>query len=241
MKQEKSVKKENFFRTQYRKSWSFIKESRNYIFASIAIFVFFTLVGFFVPLPEDVSRSILDMLKQILGRVQGLSWAGTIGFIFLNNVQSSFFGMVLGALFGVFPVIAAVINGYLLGFVASVAVGSGGLVSLWKIFPHGIFELPAVFISLGIGIKLGLWLIVEPFKFYWKKNKIISFLFILVYFPTILLTLIYNKKLRENMNFYISRNFPFNFQSSLRVFVFVVIPLLIIAAIIEGSLIFLLK
>ena len=92
----------------------------------------------------------------------------------------------------------AILNGYLVGFVASMAVGSGGVIVLWRILPHGIFELPAVFISLGLGLKFG--------------------------------TFIFQKKILESF-----RRFLWN---SLRVFLLIVLPLLIIAAIIEGCLIF---
>ncbi|VVB79950.1 Stage II sporulation protein M [uncultured archaeon] len=199
-KAKKSVRK-NFIAEQYRKSWNFIKESKKYIWASVFIFFLFVLIGFFIPIPDTLKNSLFDMLKNILGQVKDLSWFGMIKFIFLNNLQSSFLGMILGVFFGVFPVVIAVINGYVLGFVASIAVGSGGIGSLWRIFPHGIFELPAVFISLGLGIKLSTFIL--------KKKKFDS--------------------LKEF------------FWEGLRVFLFVIIPLLIIAAIIEGSLIFLLK
>lgn len=199
-KQKKSVNK-SFLKEQYKKSWNFIKESKQYILASVFIFLFFSLLGFFIPIPEPLKKTITEMLKNILGQVQDLSWFGMIRFIFLNNFQSSFLGMCLGVFLGFFPVIIAMINGYILGFVASLAVSSGGISSLWRIFPHGIFELPAVFISLGLGIKLS--------TFIFKKNKF------------------------ESLSGLIWESF--------RVFLFVVLPLLIIAATIEGSLIFLLK
>lgn len=199
-KTKKSVDK-NFLKEQYLKSWKFITESKKYIWASVFIFLFFSLVGFFIPVPEPLKSTLLEMLKNLLGQVQDLSWFGMIKFIFLNNLQSSFLGMCLGMFLGFFPVLVAIINGYVLGFVASIVVGSGGISSLWRIFPHGIFELPAVFISLGVGIKLS--------TFIFKKKKFDS--------------------LKEF------------FWEGFRVFLFVVVPLLIIAALIEGSLIFLLK
>ncbi|MEI6731787.1 MAG: stage II sporulation protein M, partial [archaeon] len=73
--------------------------------------------------------------------------------------------------------------------------------SFWKIVPHGIFELPAIFVSLGLGIKLG------AFVFGPERKK----------------------------------EFVRRALASLKVFVYVVLPLLIIAAIIEGMLIFLYK
>ena len=105
--------------------------------------------------------------------------------------------VIFGFFFGLIPIIATLANGYVVGFVTSIVVSSEGVLSLWRLFPHGIFELPAVFISLGMGVKFG--------------------------------TFIFQKKKAEAF-----REF---FWNSLRVFVFIVIPLLIIGAIIEGSLI----
>jgi len=41
------------------------------------------------------------------------------------------------------------------------SVGIEGYGILWRLVPHGIFELPAVFISLGLGIKLGTFIFRE--------------------------------------------------------------------------------
>jgi len=68
---------------------------------------------------------------------------------------------------------------------------------MWRLVPHGIFELPAIFISLGIGLKFG--------TFIFQKNKSESF-----------------------------RRYLWN---SLQLFVLIIMPLLIAAAIIEGALI----
>ena len=97
--------------------------------------------------------------------------------------------------------ITSIVNGYILGFVMLKSVQANGALVLWKLLPHGIFELPALFISLGLGVKLG--------AFIFKKNKI------------------------KTLKIYL-------FESA-RVFVFVILPLLFIAAIIEGSLIFLFR
>ena len=72
-----------------------------------------------------------------------------------------------------------------------------GYFSLWKILPHGIFELPSIIISFALGIKLGM--------FVFAKNP--------------------------------SKEFKKRFVLGLKTFVFVILPLLVIAAIIEGLLI----
>ncbi len=184
---------------EYKKSWSYIKESQNFIYVIIAVFLFFALIGFFIPAPEFLAEQILAFIEELLEKTSGMSQEELVRFIFLNNVKSSFLGMILGVVLGIFSVITMIANGYLLGFVASIIVRSEGILVLWRLLPHGIFELPAIFISLGIGLRLG--------TFIFKKNIVKSFKDYLI--------------------------------NSLRVFLFIIIPLLVIAALIEGSLIFL--
>ncbi len=184
---------------EYKKSWNFLKESKNFIYSIIGVFFVFSLIGFFITPPTEVSEQILKFIEELLQKTQGMGNLELISFIFLNNVQSSFFGMIFGIFLGIFPLIAAIANGYLLGFVSSLVVNSEGVFVLWRLFPHGIFELPAIFISLGLGLKIG--------------------------------TFIFQKKKIESLKKY--------FLNSLKVFLFIVLPLLIIAAIIEGTLIFL--
>lgn len=188
----------NFVKEEYEKSWNYVKESKNFIYSVILIFFSFFLIGFFVPAPDSIADPISVFIKGLLEQIKGMSQGELIEFIFLNNLQSSFIGMIFGAVLGIFSIFVTVSNGYLLGFVASISVGSEGLSILWRIFPHGIFELPAVFISLGLGFKLGMFIFQEK-KFYSFKKY---------------------------------------FWNSLRVFLFIVVPLLVIAGIIEGSLIF---
>jgi len=238
MKKKKNLDKQFDLKDEYKKTLDYLKSSKGFIYGIVIIFFVFALIGYFIPVPESVTEQLLNFIMEILAKTEGMSQFELIGFIFLNNVQSSFYGLVFGVLVGIFPLIATILNGYFLGFVAFMSVQADGISILWRLLPHGIFEFPAVFISLGLGLKLGLWLIVEPIKFYWGKNKLISVSFILFYIPTLLLTLVYNKQFNKYMKnlFY---NFKNNIRNSLRIFLLIVIPLLIIAAIIEGSLMFL--
>ncbi len=190
-------KNNNFFAKKYSESWNYIKESRKFIYAIVAIFLASVILSILFPAPSLVKQQLLNFIEQLIKQTEGMDQFELIKFIFLNNVQSSLAGMVFGIFLGIFPVVIVAVNGYLLGFVALMSIQKGGFLVLWKLFPHGIFELPAVFISLGMGLKLG--------------------------------TFIFQKKKAESF-----RRF---FWNSLKVFLFVVIPLLIVAAIIEGSLI----
>lgn len=196
------MKKNKFnLEEEYKKSFSYIKNSRNFIYSIIVIFFAFALAGYFITPPAFLSEYILKFIRELVEETKGLSAFELIKFIFLNNLQSSFLGIIFGVLLGFFPLLFAVANGYILGFVASITVKEAGVLTLWRIFPHGIFELPAIFISLGLGLKFG--------TFVFQKDSTKSF-----------------------------RNY---FWNSIRVFLTVVIPLLIIAAIIEGLLIFFVK
>jgi len=195
----RKTKQESFFARNYSQSWDFIKESKNFIYATILIFFITFLFGFFISLPELITNQILEFIQELLEKTKDMSQFELTRFIFLNNLQSSFVVVVSGMVLGIYPVMATIANGFILGFVASVSVSIEGFFVLWRIFPHGIFELPAIFISFGLGLKIG--------------------------------TFIFQKKKFESFKRY--------FINSLKVFLFIIIPLLIIAAIIEGSLIFL--
>ena len=146
--------KQNFFRENFKKGLQYIKQSKNFIYVVSVIFVLFILVGYFVPAPDFVEKVILKFIEDLIKTTEGMSWAEITKFIFFNNLKSSFFGMALGFIFGIFSIITTIVNGYLLGFVSSQVVSTEGIGVLWKILPHGIFELPSILISTGLCLKL---------------------------------------------------------------------------------------
>jgi len=184
--------------SQYKESFNYLKDIKKFIFTIIIIFFIFSLIGFFIKTPLQIEEIIIKFIKELIDKTKDMSQPELTSFIFRNNLQSSFFGMIFGVVFGIFPIITIIANGYLLGYVASVAVNAEGILSLWRILPHGIFELPAIFISLGLGLKLG--------TFIFQKEKI--------------------KSLKKNL------------IKSVKTFILIIIPLLIVAAIIESALIF---
>jgi len=181
----------NFFTKNYKKCWKFTQESRWFIVFSLGLFSLTFLIGF--AFPVFFRAEIFAFIEELILKLEGKGVWELVIFIFLNNLQASFMAMMLGIFLGIFPIIVCVVNGYLLGFVAREAVVVEGILTMWRILPHGIFELPAVIFSIGIGIKIGL----SGFK----------------------------------------RKLKYNLKEGLRFFIFVVFPLLIIAAIIEGILV----
>tara|TARA_Y100000034_G_C6897817_1_gene414369 strand:+ start:34 stop:627 length:594 start_codon:yes stop_codon:yes gene_type:complete len=193
----KKKQKENICVRNYKKCWGFLQESSDYQIIALGVFCAFIIIGFAFPI--FFQEKIFEFMRELLLQVQGLSVSEMISFIFFNNLGASFFAVVLGVVLGVFPIGAAIVNGYLLGFVSRFAVNeSGSILILWRLLPHGIFEIPAIILSIGFGLKLGVEL--------WKKDP-------------------WNVLKR-------------NIVEAMRFFVFVIVPLLIIAAIVEGFLIF---
>jgi|ETNmetMinimDraft_2_1059921.scaffolds.fasta_scaffold72442_2 stage II sporulation protein M len=187
-------RKESFFKNMYKDSWNYLKESKQFILVGIIVFFTFGFIGFIFPTPEFLSGPLLKFIRDLIAQTEGLGALELMRFILFNNLSSAFFGLFAGILFGVYPLFSSIVNGYVIGFVSKLVSAEQGIASLWRLLPHGIFELPAIFISFGLGLKLG----------------------------TILLQKDSRKAFREFL------------KNSLKVFIFVILPLLILAAIIEG-------
>ena len=179
----------------YKKSWRFIKETNSYFLIASVIFAASILVGYL--LPVFFTDFIKEFIKNILAQTEGFNFFQLFVFILQNNLMSAFIGMIAGILLGIFPVLIASLNGYVLGFVMNKTASAGGEVVLLRLLPHGVFEIPALVLSLGLGIRLGMFIFA-------KKKK---------------------------------QDLVYALENCLRVFLFVVLPLLLIAAIIEAGLV----
>jgi stage II sporulation protein M len=142
-----------------------------------------------------------QLLKELVEKTEGMNFPQLLMFIFQNNLLASFVGIIFGIILGLYPLFSGFFNGYVLGFVAGKAVEIDGVEVMWRLFPHGVFELPALLISLALGLRLGVSL--------FKKN--------------------------------VRKELSYNLRESMRVFLYVIIPLLILAAVIEAGLMILLS
>jgi stage II sporulation protein M len=180
----------------YKRAFHYIKLSSNYIWFVFIFFIFSALLGFIF---ASNFGFLNEMLRQLISQTEGLNVFQLFDFIFMNNAKVSVVGLFSGVLFGIIPLFYIFINGIVLGYVFNLTWTLVGWQEFWRILPHGIFELPAVFISLALGIRIG------TFVFVRGKIEVLK------------------ERLRE----------------SLFVFLFVVVPLLLIAGIIESLLIIL--
>lgn len=258
----KTGKKENFLRKNYSLSWDYIKESKGYVFLVLLIFLTGALAGL-IWQPAFFIERVRDFIERIMLETSSLGLGGLIVYILNNNLQASFFGMIFGVFAGVVSFFIALFNGYFLGFVARVAVKAGGLVILWRLVPHGIFEFPALILSLAFGMRLGFSLVHNTLRFYKKEKANLILVYLIIPFvvlsvfligsylafgsviASIFLILLFLYILTVSMIFFVltllqeklKNVFLYNTENSLRVFLFVILPLLIVAAVIEGILI----
>ena len=186
-----------FVYRNFRLSLDYLKKTKNYFWFSLILFFCIGILGYLFPVFFE--EQILTMIAELIEKTEGLGVLELTKFIFINNLKSGFFAMIFGVFLGIVPLVVNILNGYVLGFVASKAISVEGVLVLWRLLPHGIFEIPAIMISIGLGLRLGLFLFISKNK-NWKEFK---------------------KWVGD----------------SFRVFVFIVVPLLVLASIIEGVLI----
>jgi stage II sporulation protein M len=200
----------------------------------LGVFMLTFLIGFVFPI--FFVDEIIGFINELIASLEGLSAVELIGVIFWNNLKASFFAIILGITFGILPLVILVTNGYLLGFVSRLAVNERGLLVMWQLLPHGIFELPAIILSIGIGFKIGLstiQFIVDFINKHKKKINVIILILLVVIFPVIFLIV----ALIIEWGGVLLKDLKYNFVEGLRFFVFVILPLLLVAAVIEGILI----
>ena len=146
-----------------RKELEYLKSSGKYILIVAGIFIISFMAGLLVSLQDlGLSENYLDMLKNSFGWIKDLNPIAIMLVIFLNNALKSLLSLVLGAGFGLIPVLFVGGNGLLLGLLVSLVLKQEGfLFVLAAILPHGIIELPMILISAGLGLRLGYFMYIS--------------------------------------------------------------------------------
>ncbi|HDN81460.1 MAG TPA: stage II sporulation protein M [Methanomicrobia archaeon] len=138
-----------------------LKRNKGFILVGVILFVIGGIAGYTVYLNNpDLANlegsSIFSGLGQKISFFQNLNILGKIIFIFLNNLLVALISVFLGAILGLFPIFIALMNGFVVGIVAGKVLESNGIgYLLVGLVPHGIFEIPAILIAIGLGLKFG--------------------------------------------------------------------------------------
>ncbi len=138
-----------------------LKRNKSFILIGVILFVIGGIAGYTVYLNNpDLANlegsSIFSGLEQKISFFQNLNILGKIIFIFLNNLLVALISVFLGAILGLFPIFIALMNGFVVGIVAGKVLESNGIgYLLVGLVPHGVFEIPAILIAIGLGLKFG--------------------------------------------------------------------------------------
>ena len=103
-----------------------------------------------------MTDSLEDSLQAFVKSFHGLPKLQLAAAIFVNNSVKTFAMILLGIFFGVVPALFLIVNGAALAVVLNLSAQSRGIwLSLLAIVPHGVLELPAVFLGSAIGLMMG--------------------------------------------------------------------------------------
>ena len=173
---------------------AYLTPLRPYLLVIITLFLLATAAGYvsayFNP---DIIDELMGQFEETYGWIAEESPIMIMLFIFANNTINSFIAMLLGTFFGIWPVIFILVNGYFIGVVVFSSVQEYGiLVVLFALLPHGIIELPMIFISASIGLRLGVLAFQKIFKIKEKEIRFKYELFSAIrFFVTVIVPLLF--------------------------------------------------
>ena len=119
---------------------------------------FVTGLAFTLAMPAAVGELLSEELAALeqLGEMLSPFSAMTVLFIFLKNVSTLLLSFLLSPILCLFPVLALLFNGVLVGFVSVIATQQE---SIWFVLagllPHGIFEIPALVMGEAAALSFG--------------------------------------------------------------------------------------
>ncbi len=137
-----------------------------WIFIAVFLFAVGLILGLATPsgIAGPISRDIEEALREISSGVVPFSFS-TVIFIFLRNVSALLLSFVLSPIFCLLPILALVINGWVIAFVSTAVIQERSLVYLLAgLLPHGIIELPAFIIGEAAALSFGVAVILALFK-----------------------------------------------------------------------------
>lgn len=150
-----------------------LREGRPWIQWAFGLFLFGAMSGYLLAssrpdMAATQLRSLVEVLQGIGQRViESESPFERTFIIFENNTIAALRMMAGGAIIGLLPALGTLSNGFLVGVILVLAGQSGGvsgtpvspMLLAISVLPHGIIELPALWLATAWGMRLGLvWL-----------------------------------------------------------------------------------
>ncbi len=108
-------------------------------------------------------------LEDVANLLASLPQPSVLVIILIKNVSALLISFVLSPIFCLIPVIALILNGWLLGLVSTTVMQEKSLGYLLAgLLPHGIFELPALIMGEAVAFSFGTAVLLALFR---KRGK----------------------------------------------------------------------
>jgi len=150
----------DFFRCQYPQIF---RRTLNYTLAALSIFLLAGVVGaamtyhdpdFKVKILGPQMVDTIDRHQMWTQSVVGIKPVASSA-IMTNNLSVSFMAFASGITGGLGTIYMMIFNGLLMGVIGTACFYSGMSLQFWSfVAPHGVLELPAIFIAGGAGLRL---------------------------------------------------------------------------------------
>lgn len=167
---------------------SVLHQSRHCILIAFSVYGLSCLAGWF---NADALDFFQAAARGLADKFEGKTGAAFIFTLFLHNLVATYVTMCLVTLWGLVPMVTAMANGLILGWIVATSVGGSLVDAAVMLVPHGLFEWPAMMIAWGVGIwrGAGYRLSTDPGTYVqrWKKS---NHLFFMIVLPLLLLAAI---------------------------------------------------
>ena len=129
-----------------------ISEAKHCIIFAALLYCCATLAGWVY---ADNFSFIEEQIKRLAAQFVDKDALTFIFKIFIHNLIATYVAMCVVVLFGIVPLIIAVFNGLVLGWIIAKTPGMSEVNFFVMLIPHGIFEWPAMLMAWGVGIWRG--------------------------------------------------------------------------------------
>jgi uncharacterized membrane protein SpoIIM required for sporulation len=148
----------------YRRTFPAVfRQTFDYTALAVAVFALGALAGFLTCLADPAFQRFLlgSAMAETIDRRK--MWTHSVlavkplaaSWIMTNNLTVTFAAFALGVTGGIGTLYLLLTNGLLMGVIAAACWQAGMSVKLWEfVAPHGVLELPAIFIAGGAGLLL---------------------------------------------------------------------------------------
>jgi len=135
----------------------YVYSLRKYILFSTVFYLFLVILGYFFAGEHlGETEEIVSLLKDSYLPIMEMGKLSQFLFVLIKNSLTALAVVLGGFLFGIVPFLALIYNGEILGILANYTINRAGTsFFLLGIVPHGIFEIPALIISIAMGLKIG--------------------------------------------------------------------------------------